>query len=82
MEIKLDYYEIMEAIEAHLLSVYDVKLDIDSMIECPRIRISEMVYVYDEDAQGKKEVNWDKSKPETNHYGFGEGDELSFWVTR
>ena len=31
MEIKLDYYEIMEAIEAHLLSVYDVKLDIDSI---------------------------------------------------
>ena len=82
MEIKLDYYEIMEAIEAHLLSVYGVKLDIDSMIECPRIRISEMVYVYDEDEKGKKEVNWDKSKPETNHYGFGEGDELSFWVTR
>ena len=82
MEIKLDFYEIMEALEAHLLNTYDVKLDIDSMIEAPTVRISEMVYVYDEDEKGKKEVNWDKSKPETNHYSFGEGDEISFWVSR
>lgn len=80
MEIKLDYHEVMQAVQEYLDDKHGVKIDVENNIDFPWIHTYEHSYGYTVDDEGKKVRDPAKDTTTEKQYQFGDGDSFSFYV--
>ncbi len=80
MEIKLDYYDIIEAIENYLVNEYGIKRSLEDLIGCPYLDIQQLQTAYKENAQGEKVIDNENCKTVTQSLSFGEGDTITLYL--
>ena len=80
MEIKLDYYDIVDALETYLVNEYGIKRSLEDLIDCPYIDIQQWQVAYKENAQGEKVIDNENCKTVTQCLSFGEGDTITLYL--
>ena len=80
VEIKLDYYDIIEAVDTYLVNEYGIGRSLDDLIDCPYLDIQQWQVAYKENAEGEKVIDDDNCKTVTHCLSFGEGDTMTLYL--
>lgn len=76
MEIKLDYHEVMQAVQEYLDDNHGVKVDVEDMVDFPWVQTHEPSFAYT--ADGARD--YAKDSTTEKHFQFADGDSFSFYV--
>lgn len=80
MEIKLDYYDLIEALETYLSDEYGIKRSLSDLVDCPYLDIQQWKVVYKENAEGEKVIDNENCKTVTHCLSLGEGDTITLYL--